>query len=168
MSRLDRACEIADCVAPVHCRSLCAKHYQRLRHHGDPLKTVYRAKGEGTLHIDGYWSYQIEGRAVMEHVLVVERALGKRLPKGAIVHHFDGDRLNNANDDLIVCPDNAYHMLLHARQRAYEASGHADWLRCQICGGWSPPSEIRHYLPSNTKWHAACWKMKYGKERKRA
>ena len=43
---------------------------------------------------------------VRDHVAVVERIIGKKLPKGAIVHHWDGDRLNNTPSNLVVCPDN--------------------------------------------------------------
>ena len=141
-------------------------HYQRLKKAGT-LDRRIRPAGAGTPHVDGYWAHDIGGRVVLAHVLVAERALGRRLPKGAQVHHVDENRLNNAPTNLVVCPDAAYHQLLHRRQRALAACGHADWLRCQICHQWGPPSEIRLYLPSRIKWHPACWSTKYGKGRQR-
>lgn len=54
---------------------------------------------------------------IFQHTLVVEKALGKSLPDGAVVHHIDGNGLNNKNSNLVICQDRAYHNLLHARQR---------------------------------------------------
>lgn len=63
------------------------------------------------------------GRFRREHVDVAERALGKRLPKGAQVHHVDGDKRNNVRRNLVICQDGAYHDLLEVRQRILAAGG---------------------------------------------
>lgn len=60
---------------------------------------------------------------IAEHRLVVERAMGKELPKGAIVHHVNGDKSDNRPCNLVVCPDHRYHMLLHTRQRDFNYAG---------------------------------------------
>jgi hypothetical protein len=54
---------------------------------------------------------------IYEHILVAEKALEKHLPVGAVVHHIDGNGLNNNNNNLVVCHDDNYHKMLHARQR---------------------------------------------------
>ena len=163
-----RICELPDCGSHVWARNLCSKHYRRFLAHGDPLKTSRRENGEGTPHIDGYWAHVVDGRDILQHRLIAERALGKRLPEGAQVHHLDEDKANNDSRNLVVCPDAAYHRLLHVRQRAYDACGHADWLRCSICHTWSPPAEITLYRPSGNRWHPACWRIKHGKPRRAA
>lgn len=160
-----RICMVAGCGMAVHCKSLCPKHYQRMRANGDPMKIKNRERGTGTIRTDGYLSYEIGGRTVLAHVLIAEAAVGRRLPIGAHVHHVDGDRGNNKPNNLVVCPDHTYHKLLHIRQRALDACGHADWLQCSICKEWDAPENIRLYKPSLNRWHAKCWSDKHGKKR---
>jgi hypothetical protein len=54
---------------------------------------------------------------------LAEKALGKPLPKGAVIHHIDGSSLNDIPTNLVVCPSHAYHMLLHARTRQLKKEG---------------------------------------------
>lgn len=76
---------------------------------------------------------------VLEHILVAEKALGKYLPPGAVVHHVDEDKSNNVPSNLVICEDDAYHQLLHSRMRAYAATGDANAKRCGDCGWWMKP-----------------------------
>lgn len=103
---------------------------------------------------NGYFKVLHEGQQVREHVVVAEVALGRPLPTGALVHHADGDRGNNAPSNLVICPDDAYHMLLHKRTRALAACGHADWLKCWVCKRYSPPAEI--VVNGNNNHHRCC------------
>lgn len=86
---------------------------------------------------------------VLKHILIAEKALGKYLPPKAQVHH-------HTKTQLVVCPDMAYHKLLHQRQRAYEACGHADWLKCSYCGQYDDPKNL--YIRKNKRqgWHRSC------------
>ncbi len=69
-----------------------------------------------------------------EHAAIAERVLGKRLPDGSEVHHIDGDRRNNANRNLVICQDNAYHTLLHMRSETVRAGGDPNSHRlCRAC-----------------------------------
>lgn len=72
-----------------------------------------------------------EYRAERVHRLVAEAALGKPLPVGAQVHHIDGNKLNNANSNLVICPSKSYHLLLHYRQRILDAGGNPN--RDAVC-----------------------------------
>lgn len=51
---------------------------------------------------------------VHEHRVVAERAMGRRLKRNEVVHHIDGDKANNRNDNLLICSVK-YHSWLHAR-----------------------------------------------------
>lgn len=57
------------------------------------------------------------GGYVFEHILVAEKALGKFLPAGAVVHHVNGDVLDNRPQNLVICQDQPYHLLIHRRAR---------------------------------------------------
>lgn len=43
------------------------------------------------------------GGAIREHIVVMENHLGRALTKGEVVHHIDGDKLNNDIDNLDLC-----------------------------------------------------------------
>lgn len=81
-----------------------------------------------------YRSTKRNGVSKMAHICIAERLLGRPLPKGAQVHHFDGDGHNNAPANLVLCPDQAYHQLLHVRQRVKAAGGDPNTQRiCVYC-----------------------------------
>jgi len=92
-------------------------HYNRLRAHGDVSIRRRGPNGGGTTDSQGYIKYRVKGKEFYEHVLVVEKALGKKIPKGAVVHHLNGQRHNNNNNNLILCPSQSYHRLIHTRMK---------------------------------------------------
>jgi len=63
--------------------------------------------------MDGYvLVYDKKGRYKPEHRVIMERYLGRRLLQSEQVHHKDGNRGNNAIDNLEVW-DRYTHGLLH-------------------------------------------------------
>lgn len=127
-------CSENGCQNQVHMRRLCRHHYKKIRfiERGIPLIKI---KGKRISH-DGYISINANGRLVQEHVAIATKALGRPLPAAAIVHHADGNTLNNANDNLVICPNQAYHYLLHRRMHALDACGNPDWVKCKYCKTW--------------------------------
>jgi len=90
-----------------------------------------------------------------EHVLIAEKILGKPLPKGAVVHHVNGDGRDNRPENLVICQNQAYHLLLHMRAEAYDACGRADWRRCGYCEKYEPQENM--YNDRGTVfYHASC------------
>lgn len=74
--------------------------------------------------------------------LVTEKALGKFLPKKAIVHHINSNRLDDNNTNLVVCESIEYHNLLHRRSEAYKICGNANWRKCRYCGKYDDPKNM--------------------------
>lgn len=53
-----------------------------------------------------------KGRWRLEHVMVMEKRIGRPLTRGEIVHHIDGNRSNNADSNLHLCQNHSEHMWL--------------------------------------------------------
>jgi hypothetical protein len=137
---LSLKCQVEGCDRVYYCKGYCRAHYERIRYHGntDRLKAE---RGEGYKQ-RGYNVVMIDGVTKPKHVWIAEKALGKELPKGAVVHHMDKNRSNNDPSNLVVCPDGGYHSILHKRMRAYEACGNANYLKCYCCGKYDDPKNI--------------------------
>lgn len=97
---------------------------------------------------------------VFEHIAIAERALGKPLPEGAVVHHINGVRHENHNANLVICQDQAYHKLLHRRMHARTACGHPHWLLCVYCKTYgdpvSPTFHMQEITSNRGAYHKAC------------
>lgn len=96
MNRIDRA------EKRKFCTNRCRK---------GPLHSNWNG---GRFKIDkGYIKVSLgNGRSQYEHILIAEKALGRKLRKGEVVHHIDGVKDNNANSNLFICT-NEYHRWLH-------------------------------------------------------
>jgi len=89
------------------------------------------------------------GKSILLHRVLAERALGKPLPRGAVVHHVDGTK--SAQSQLVICQDTAYHELLHVRGRVKAAGGNPNTDRiCSFCQQVKP---IAHFLPNAANRH---------------
>jgi len=131
---------------------MCAAHYEKHRKYGDATAGYRRRPNRaGCVRPDGYLVVNDK----LEHIRVAESVLGKPLPIGAMVHHIDENRLNNARDNLVICPSQTYHMLLHARMRALAACGHADWRKCIYCKQWDAPNNLKIRQRGGTH-HLSC------------
>lgn len=91
---------------------------------------------------------------VLEHILIAEKALGKSLSHGVEVHHINKNNGDNEGKNLIICENREYHCLLHQRQRAYEACGHANWRKCPYCKEYDDP--INMSARKKQRFHKKC------------
>lgn len=117
--------------------------------------------------------YRGDMNGVSIHEVIAEKALGKPLPIGAQVHHVDGSKDNSSQ--LVICQDQAYHLMLHARTRIVMAGGNPNTdAICTNCQSVKPRSE---FWKSKHRWHGCTdeciecsrtrWK-RYAKKRRAA
>lgn len=112
-------CSTAGCTTYTsRVSGLCLKHYKQQWY----LKKVGRtelldrpSKGRWIHKVTGYVLVEHNHRLEYEHRVLAEKALGRPLPKGVVVHHMGAPDDNHGPFKLIVCPNQEYHFLLHKR-----------------------------------------------------
>lgn len=66
---------------------------------------------------NNYIMIKVNGELVYEHRVLAEKALGRPLPQGVIIHHTVAPDDNHGFCKLVICPDQDYHLLLHRRAK---------------------------------------------------
>lgn len=66
---------------------------------------------------DNYRVISINGTPHDEHILVMEKKLGRKIKKGEIVHHIDNNRQNNSSENLYLYSSHGEHSKVHNELR---------------------------------------------------
>lgn len=153
----------------MKCACQCGQETKVIEHTNSSMG---RVKGEFNRFVTGHnrapyrngRSYMSTGYAFVrdsdgkrfEHVRVAEKALGHPLPVLAIVHHINKDQGDNRPNNLIICESQAYHLLLHLRERAFNGCGKPNWKRCSFCKKWDDPKNLYLFKRTATARHREC------------
>jgi hypothetical protein len=115
------------CDEPLYCRyrgtAYCSVHYERARKNdGDPgpVERFLGRRGAGSINSNGYRLIFVGGRQRLEHHVVIENMLGRRLRPGETVHHRNGDRVDNRIANLEIW--------VRSHPSGQRVSDLADWL----------------------------------------
>jgi len=77
------------------------------------------------------------------HVHVMEKILGVRLPQGAVVHHINGNRIDNRPENLLLCKNQSEHIKIHAATRIKKAGGNPEKDKiCSRCKQVKPKTDF--------------------------
>jgi hypothetical protein len=153
-----------------HLRKTCSIHCAGIRRGiTKSAENSYQWKGGRKISSDGYVLVHDPGNPkedrngfVREHVRIIEKIIGKPLPKKSLIHHLNLDRSDNRHSNLIVCDNTAYHFLLHKRTRAFCACGNANWKKCSYCDEYDSPENMK--IGKYKSYHRKC-ENKYSRER---
>jgi len=76
-------------------------------------------------------------------VIVAEKALGRYLDRKNRVHHVNEIKSDDSNSNLVICEDENYHRLIHARTRVAKAGGDPD--KEKICSKCKKVLSFYHF-----------------------
>jgi hypothetical protein len=113
--RANRTCPICGqsyrpCHRPqIYCSPQCLGMAQRGTRH---------PRWKGGCVSRGYHVFGLNGRKVYEHRYVMEQHLGRPLEPGEVVHHKDGNGMNNDPSNLVLIKSHRAHSQTHATYRS--------------------------------------------------
>lgn len=67
-------------------------------------------KGGRVINTGGYIDIRVDGRYLLEHRLIMEKHLGRKLVKGEEVHHINHNKQDNRLDNLMLFSNHAEHI----------------------------------------------------------
>ena len=101
--------------------------------------------------------YPAFGDNILIHRYVAEKALGRKLKSTEQVHHVNENKADARRVNLVICPDDAYHQLLHARLDALKDGYSPD--THQYCSDCKTYHEYSLFPKSKNRWsgyHNVC------------
>lgn len=108
-------CKIEGCNNILNKTSgrICQAHRSRFfRHKSYDISTNWTLlkKGRPCITPLGYMRIFVNGKRVLQHRLIMEQHLGRKLKKGERIHHINGNKTDNRIENLKLFKNNAEHM----------------------------------------------------------
>jgi len=100
----DKICTIPGCSRPHYCLGFCIMHRNRIGKNlpmtSAPLRNIH---GQGTIDKStGYKLIPINGNQIYEHRHIMEKHLKRPLLSSEIIHHINGNKLDNNIKNLVL------------------------------------------------------------------
>lgn len=98
-------------VNPTYKRKYCSSRCSGL---ADRTPFILK-KGYKKVLVPGHTRADKKGY-VFEHIIIIEDKMKRQLCAGEVCHHLDGNKLNNAPENLMVFENNSFHLMYHHSQ----------------------------------------------------
>lgn len=91
--------------------------------------------GERVINLAGYVEIKVGpgSKYKLEHRIVVENFIGRKLKKNEIIHHINLNKTDNRIDNLMIFKSNMEHSKFHAKIRQF---GYTNPVKRQIKERW--------------------------------
>lgn len=104
----------------LFCSRICANKFNASRNSKSKIgkqnpmygKRPYNWKAK-TISSDGYYLIWVDNKKVREHRYFMEQIIGRKLTRSEVVHHKDGNKLNNISNNLTLCKNEKEHRKYH-------------------------------------------------------
>lgn len=140
----------ATLLAPMLCGFFCCAEIEMIKRKYFDVGYTKIEKGYRFIYDPDNFGSNCQG-FITEHRLVVQKAIKGYLPLRFPVHHVDGNKLNNSNNNLVICQDTAYHSLLHQRERTLRACGNVNHRKCTLCHKYDDSKNM-----TKNRYHREC------------
>ena len=153
----DNKCSVSDCERTVFCQGLCKMHYTRFKRNGHTgLNSNWSVLKRGIPYLNkrGYMEFFSvkHGKKVRLHRYIMEEYLGRPLKPTEIVHHKNGDPLDNRIENLEVIQNQSEHSANHIR-KYWAKRKQSHQYRRLVAQAKARVKKYKSYKRSNRKKH---------------